>query len=252
MKKKENIKNLIIALVFGLLAFAVLVFVNGKISQNEIDMVWSVKEIPQGTTLTEKNIDNYVQVKPTNDSIKNGEIIVDKKELIGMTAVRNITTSELMQKSFFLKGDDIKSQFSNPVLVSFAASDYVGTANGVIRRGDHINIAKLEDKNSISSTSTSTTSTDATSNDTNNNEGAADATTQILTNNIENLVVEDAYVVDAFDASGVKIDPADKTSIATSFNIYIEKDNETSFYNAVNDRNIAVSKIEGQSNKTGE
>ena len=64
--------------------------------------------------------------------------------------------------------------------------------------------------------------------------------------------MEDAYVVDAFDSSGVKIEPSDKTSIATSFNIYIEKEDETSFYNAVNDRNIAVSKIESRSKKKGE
>lgn len=248
MKKKESVKNLVIALVFGILAFVVLVVVNSKISQNEIDMVWSIKDIPQGTTLTEQNIDTYVQAKPTNDSIKNGEIIIDKKELIGMTAVRNITTSELMQKSFFLKGNDIKSNFTNPVLVSFSASDYVGTANGVIRRGDHINISKLEDKNAITTTSTSTESTDTT----NNSEGTPDAAPQLIIDTTENLIVEDAYVVDAFDSSGAKIDPADTTSIATSFNIYIEKENETSFYNAVNDRNIAVSKIESPSKKAGD
>ena len=56
--------------------------------------------------------------------------------------------------------------------------------------------------------------------------------------------LEDAYVVDAFDSSGVKIEPGDTTSIATSFNIYIEKDNETTFYNSVNDKNVAVSKVE--------
>ena len=147
MKKKESVKNLIIALIFGIIAFVILLVVNSKISQNEVDMVWSVKMIPQGTTLTEDNIDNYVSAKPTNDAVKNDEIIMKKKELIGMTAVRDITTSELMQKSFFLKGDDIKNSFTNPVLVSFSATDYTGTANGVIRRGDHINVSKLEDKN---------------------------------------------------------------------------------------------------------
>lgn len=239
MKKKESVKNLIIALVFGIIAFVILLVVNSKISQNEVDMVWSVKAIPQGTTITEDNIDNYVSIKPTNDAVKNDEIIMKKKELIGMTAVRDIATSELMQKSFFLKGDAVKSSFTNPVLVSFSATDYTGTANGVIRRGDHINVSKLEDKNAITVTDTSTASSEETP-------------IQTLTNEEEELIVEDAYVVDAFDASGVKIDPSDKTSIATSFNIYIEKEDETSFYNAVNDRNIAVSKIESQSKKTGE
>ena len=59
MKKKENVKNLIIALVFGIVAFIVLLVINNRISQNEVDMIWAVKEIPQGTTLTEGNIDSY-------------------------------------------------------------------------------------------------------------------------------------------------------------------------------------------------
>ena len=47
MKKKENVKNLIIALVFGIVAFIVLLVINNRISQNEVDMIWAVKEIPQ-------------------------------------------------------------------------------------------------------------------------------------------------------------------------------------------------------------
>ena len=103
MKKKENVKNLIIALVFGIVAFIVLLVINNRISQNEVDMIWAVKEIPQGTTLTEGNIDSYVSAKPTNDSIKNADIIVEKKQLLGMTALRKISSSELLQKSFFIK-----------------------------------------------------------------------------------------------------------------------------------------------------
>lgn len=227
MKNKESVKNLIIALIFGVIAFLILLFVNNRISKNEVDMIWSVKEIPQGTMLTEDNINNYVKAMPTNDSIRNGDIIVDKKELIGKIAVRDITTSELMQKSFFLD-DDVKSEFDDPVLVSFAATDFTSTGNGVIRRGDHINVSKLNDKN--------TTSVSA---DVNGNS----------INNYENLIVEDAYVVDAFDSSGTKIEPGDKTAIATSFNIYIEKNDETAFYNTVKDKNIAVSKIETSNKK---
>ena len=124
MKKKENVKNLIIALVFGIVAFIVLLVINNRISQNEVDMIWAVKEIPQGTTLTEGNIDSYVSAKPTNDSIKNADIIVEKKQLIGMTSLRKISSSELLQKSFFIKGDDIRNNYNNPVLVSFSAIDF--------------------------------------------------------------------------------------------------------------------------------
>lgn len=244
MKKIENVKNLIIALIFGIIAFVVLLVVNSSITQNEVDMIWSVKAIPRGTILTEDNINDYVQLKPTNDAVKNDEIIINKKELIGMIAKRDIATSELMQKSFFLKSDDIKNSFKNPVLVSFSATDYISTVNGVIRRGDHINISKLKDKNTVTATETSTTSPVSTGTDSNE-----ETSTQVLTDKEENFIMEDAYVVDAFDSSGIKIDPSDKTSIATSFNIYIEKEDEASFYNAVNDRNIAVSKIEGQNKK---
>lgn len=246
MKKKENVKNLIIALIFGIIAFVILLVVNSSITQNEVDMVWSVKDIPQGTILTEDNIDEYVQAKPTNDAVKNDEIVVNKKELIGMIAARDIAVSELMQKGFFLKSDDVKNNFKNPVLVSFSATDYTSTVNGVIRRGDHINISKLKDKNTITATETETPTTSTVSTSTDSSEETSD---QVLTDKEENFIMEDAYIVDAFDSSGIKIDPSDKTSIATSFNIYIEKEDEASFYNAVNDRNIAVSKIEGQNQK---
>jgi hypothetical protein len=239
LKKKENVKNLIIALVFGIVAFIVLLVINNRISQNEVDMIWAVKEIPQGTTLTEGNIDSYVSAKPTNDSIKNADIIVEKKQLIGMTSLRKISSSELLQKSFFIKGDDIRNNYNNPVLVSFSATDFTGTANGIIRRGDHINVSKLIDKNAIT-TSNTTAGTGSSSDDSTASTDSSGAITAAT----ENLIVEDAYVVDAFDSSGVKIEPSDTTSIATSFNIYIEKDDETAFYNSVNDKNIAVAKIE--------
>lgn len=249
MKKKENVKNLIIALIFGIVAFIVLLVINSRITQNEIDMVWSVKEIPQGITLTEDNIDDYVSAKLTNDVIKTDDIILSKKQLIGMTSLRQITTSELLQKSFFTKDTDARNNFNNPVLVSFSASDFTGTANGIIRRGDHINVSKLVDKNVITAQSTTTASTgSATDGNSDSTESANDA----ITATTENLVVENAYVVDAFDSSGVKIEPGDTTSIATSFNIYIEKDDETTFYNNVNDKNIAVAKIESSKEKKDE
>lgn len=240
MKNKESVKSLVIALIFGIIAFVIVIIVNSNISRNEINMVWSVKDIPQGTTLTEKNIDDYVSAKLTNDSIKNSNIILDKKDLIGKTAARDITSSELMQESFFLEGDDIRSDFKDPVLVSFSAKDFSSTANGIIRRGDYINVAKLIDGNA--ETSSAATVSSAGSSDT----GTADVTAQITTpaGTTENLIAENTYVVDAFDSSGKKIEPGDTTSIATSFNIYIERENETSFYNAVKEKNVAVSKIE--------
>lgn len=103
MKKKENVKNLIIALVFGIVAFIVLLVINNRISQNEVDMIWAVKEIPQGTTLTEGNIDSYVSAKPTNDSIKNADIIVEKKQLLGMTALRKSQVLNFYRRVFSLK-----------------------------------------------------------------------------------------------------------------------------------------------------
>lgn len=250
--KKENVKNLIIALVFGVVAFVVLLIVNSRISQNEVQMMWSVKDIPQGTTLTKDNIDSYISLKPTNDCIRNGDMVTNKKQLIGMTALRQIKSSELLQTSFFTKEEYIKKNFNNPVLVSFSATDFTGATNGIIRRGDYINVAKLVDENAVTSqtftastgTSSEENGTDAAnSTDTSINQTGTDAN-GVTTAAAETLVVEDAYVVDAFDSSGVKIEPGDTTSIATSFNIYIEKDNETTFYNSVNDKNVAVSKVE--------
>lgn len=247
--KKENVKNLIIALVFGIVAFVILLIVNSRISQNEIQLMWSAKDIPKGTTLTKDNIDSYVSLKPTNDCIRNGDMVTSKKQLIGKTTLRQIKSSELLQTSFFIKGADIKKNFNNPVLVSFSATDFTGAANGIIRRGDYINVAKLVDKNEVTS-QTATTSTgtaeDSGTADSADTEAPAETTDAngATTATAESLIVEDAYVVDAFDSSGVKIEPSDTTSIATSFNIYIEKDNETSFYNSVNDKNVAVSKIE--------
>lgn len=239
MKNKESVKSLIIALVFGIIAFVILLVVNSNVSRNEVNMIWADKNIPQGTTLTENNIDDYVSSKLTNESFKNSNIIMNKKDLIGKTATRDISSNELLQDSFFIEGEDIRSSFDDPVLVSFTAKDFSSTANGVIRRGDYINIAKLMDGESETVTSTTVSSGDS--------AGNPDVTAQISMPTVaENLIIENAYVVDAFDSSGKKIEPDDEISIATSFNIYVEKENETSFYNAVKEKNIAVSKIENK------
>lgn len=227
MKKKENIKNLIIALIFGVIAFIFLLVVNHKFSQSDTDMLWSVKPIPQGMTLTDSNISEFIESIPTNERVKNNNVVLDKKDLIGLTASRDINSSELIQKDLFVKESDIRAKFTNPVLVSFAATDFSSATNGIIRKGDYINVSKIETKSSYSSSTTTSTDTTVLSSD----------------NLFQDKIVKDAYVVDAFDSSGKLIEPGDTTSIATSFNIYVEQDNESAFYNAVNDKNVAVSKI---------
>lgn len=215
--KKNNLKNIIISVVLGIAAFVIMLVAISYVGKNEnyVELIWSAKTIPQGTIITESNYDTYFTVIKTNDTVMTGGISYpDKNDIIGSTISRDISQYELISNACITQDEYIAGKYNEPVLVSATTSSFSTAANGIIRRGDYVNIYRL----SMSS----------------------DSASSVV--NAE-LVLSNVYIVDAFDSAGVKILPGDTTSIATSFNFYVEAEREASIQNQVSDKKISISKI---------
>lgn len=215
--KKNNLKNIIISAILGAAAFVIMLVAISYVGKNEkyVELIWSVKAIPQGTIITESNYDAYFTVIKTDDIVITGGISYpDKNDIIGSTISRDIAQYELISSACITKEEYVVGKFKKPVLVSATTSSFSTAANGIIRRGDYVNIYRLN------------TSSDST----------------LSAGNAE-MLLSNVYIVDAFDAAGVKILPGDTTAIATSFNFYVEAEQEASIQNQVSDKKISISKI---------
>lgn len=219
MKKNINIKSFLIALGFGICAFVILLFLASMLKNEETfsDVVWAIKEIPKGTIITENNINNYTSIISINDMAKNNNNILDKKELINKEAAQDIAVSspEPLSLNMFIDKDNEAKKYDNPVIIAVTVDDFCNAANGIIRKGDYVNIYKI------------LTSSNSNVNQYNENEN--------------NLIIENTKILEAFDGSGNIIPTDDKTSLAVSFNIYIEEEQQQQIANSIANKNLSIS-----------
>lgn len=220
MKKKNNVINFVLALAFGIVAFIILVIVASSVGKkdNYSEAVWAVKTINKGTLITEENVNDYVTMIETNDKAKNNNNILNIKDIINKEADRDIAvlSPEPISKDMFVDIDQETKKLKDPVLIAVTASDFSSSANGIVRKGNHINIYRVDT---------------STNNGSENGDG-------------DTLLAESVKVVDAFDSTGKKITPDDTLSIAVSFNIYIESSDQEEFAKNIADKKLSISIVD--------
>lgn len=219
-KKAFKVGSVIVTILLGVVTFVCLNYVAQKTngSYEKADIVVSVKEVPENTKITKSNVSTYFKVAKNIDAdMCTSDSVTSLDELVGMYACRDIHNREIILKSNFENEKDKKSEYENPDEVSFKVSSFSDAVSGTIRKGDVINIYTLEDTTAAVQT-----------------EAQSEA----------QLVFENAYVADAFDDSGVKIVAGDNVAVATNFIVYMEKSNEASFYQAIKDKKVIVTKVQ--------
>lgn len=207
--KKINITTILVAIFIGIVAFFGLSVVAKNVtgSYETEEIVIASKKIPKGTKITKENVKEYFTIQKVPTNITTKENVKKLEDVEEKYVFDDIRASSPVYKDEFTTEEELVS-FMNPDTASFAVSQFSDAASGTIRRSDHINIYAIDK-------------------DTGENK----------------LVMENAYVEDAFDSSKVLIEPGDTEKAATSLNIIIEKSEEENFYTDIEDKDIKVTKV---------
>lgn len=222
-EKKETKKKtrLLIACVLGfLILYIALVSIESAAVNDyknyEVTAYVPVRTIEKNTKMTEDNVHDLFH-KVTRDSrILPEDYVSDPMELIGQYAKKEIGLMEIINTGSFQTIDMCKG-IQNPVEVSFSVNNYDQVVGGILREGDCINLYVIrKEKDEMGE--------------------------QI----VSELIVKDTYITKAFTNTGMEVSRADevnKDTPTTVINVYIPRDKEETFHEAVIEGTLRVSKI---------
>lgn len=211
----KKVKSVAVILVLAVVTFLCLIFIENQMSQKykRTDLVMTVKEVPKGTKLTDKNIENYFKVEEVDEKlVTEGSIreLKELKSLKGLYAAENISAGKLVYRENFKSEADEKEKFENPVTASIGIAAFSDGASGILRKGDVINIMAVDKQSG----------------------------------NAIDILPYNVTITDAFDSQGNIIQPGDSTTVAITFNFVMEKNDTNDFYEAAENAVIKLSLVE--------
>lgn len=178
--------------------------------KNTTAVVMAVKNVPEGTLIDETNRNTYFATKAVNTNLVTDTTITDLANVSGK-ATTAITSGEIVTTHRFDNTLLANEKFKDPVEITFTVSAADKAICGEVRRGDIVDIIGI--------------STDAT--------GAT--TSKVLKSN--------AYIIEAYDASGKIISDGNTSAQAISFKIRVERNEAASYNMMFNYAEITVVKL---------
>lgn len=231
-KKSKNGTWALISIAVALVLFAVLCFFQIRLAEGDsryYEKVYlSAKEIPEGTEITEDNLNQYFKAKDMDTRvIPENYISVDSAtigELVGQYADKKYLENEVITFDGFEKYN-AREGMTNPVEVSFAVSGVDQVVAGTLREGDMINIYCVR---------------------------ALDATSSSLFGErySVDLLYGNKIITNAFTSGGVYVqntnsNGAEDTTPVTMLTIFIEAGEEEKFFGTLTEGSIRVSRVVG-------
>lgn len=186
-KEKKTVTVLIPALI-AIALFVVLVMYQESIlrSYDEIKMVVAIDEIPERTTITADNVNQYFTLKEVRKSLKVEGSIDDPEKLIGLTTTNRILKNLPVSTEWFANPEDYILSLNNPIEISIGVENPADAVGGTLRAGDYVDV------------------------------------NVIIEGKVEKII-EGAYVKLALDSSSKE---ATKDAVATSFVLVIDESNK--------------------------
>lgn len=196
--KRDKVQRIIGAAVVGLVAWVAMLYAANSIlnESKHIEVCVAKADIPDGTKITENNIDNYIDRASVSETVLPVGYITDKSQLMNCFIQRDYLQREVITLSSVSSEDSMTRHIDNPIEISVAVASIDAAVGGILREGDYINIY------SVDSTSSNQTAYN---------------------------IISNAYVTKALDSNGMEIDRADNLSNATVINIIIPMDIEQRF-----------------------
>ena len=177
--------------------------------KNVTPVVIAIENVKEGTLIDESNVNEYFKLKEVNSSLVSDNTVKSLDSLSGKATV-DITKGEIVTTQRFMDTSEERDKFKNPVMITYTVTDASYAVGGTIREGDIVDILEI-------------------------------VTTETGTKESQ-VLVKDAYVLKACDGSGNVISRDDTTSIAMSFTVYVERDEECN-YNPKMHEELSVTKV---------
>lgn len=191
-KEKKNSSGLaiFICLILTLALFVALVVIQKNIINNEdkVTVVVAKKDIPAKTVIDAKKVTTYFEEVKIVESLAYDGVYTNLEDLFGDESEIYIEDTIIAKQ---IVGDDVivpctkyLSEFKNPVEMGIKVSSFEHAAGGTLRRGDNVNLCSVDEFGNEYSIS--------------------------------------LFILKAFDASGVVIEPENKDSVAVAFTVVME------------------------------
>jgi Flp pilus assembly protein CpaB len=134
--KQKNLILMVVAVGCGLVAAFLTTQINAKPKIEQVEVWVAKKDLPVGTTLTEKELHNYAMKKPIAKQALPASFVVDEKELIDKRITRPFTKEEPFVPSALAKHGVItlpegKDMASLPMNVTNGVAGFVGPGSKV-------------------------------------------------------------------------------------------------------------------------
>jgi pilus assembly protein CpaB len=134
--KQKNLILMVVAVGCGLVAAFLTTQINAKPKIEQVEVWVAKKDLPVGTTLTERDLLNYAVKKPIAKQALPASFVVDEKELIDKRLTRPFTKEEPFVPSALAKHGvitlpDGKDMASLPMNVTNGVAGFVGPGSKV-------------------------------------------------------------------------------------------------------------------------
>lgn len=213
--KKEGggLGKFFLAIIMAIIVFITLLVIQSGILSNyeTTSVVIATVDISKGTDINENNYKELFKTVQLDSQLVPSGAIVDIESVKDHVASQDISEKEVANSNALVSVDDIAkdiagSEDTSDLIVSgFASSTLANSVCGILRRGDTIDITLIyEDKE----------------------------TGTILTEVLENI-----YVKNAYDSSGMEIYAGDPTT-ATMFNFLLTKEDDNALNEIINNNGI--------------
>lgn len=203
----------VVLFLVALLLFIIFVLIESNMANRyeRKPAVIATMEVPKNLQLTKKNIGKYFEIKNVDASLFTDNTVTRLGDMEGLYVQEVVHAKEILSKKSLVDTADLTADLVNPVKVSFSVSAIQNAAAGRIRTGEKINLYAYDD----------------------------------AMKNV-NKIFDGLYVETAYDSEGNEISSSDSNSIAVTFTVLIQGQDEEYFYNSItgNELYISVSAVD--------
>lgn len=212
-EKIFNAKLLISCFILVAILYAGLILLeHAIITEDETVFVYvAVQNVEQDTLITQDNLSMYFGLSERAVKTLPDGYLTKPEELIGHTVCRYLSKNNPVTSEMLVGQEVLLSDINDGIVVSFLVSALSNSVSGTVRPGDRVNIWRN------------------------------------LTDSYGNVkvfpVCKNAYILAAYDSSGISITCEDTQSIATMFDIMIPAETESVFHAAITAGGLRLGKI---------
>lgn len=215
----KSIVRIVISLLIAVVTFIGAISLESYLlSDKSVEKVVVAKQaINKGTMITDDNNDKYFEVISVKTSLKTPLTYTDISKIKGKV-LTDIEPGEMVTANRFSDTKNVEKDLEDPVEITFAVANVENGVCGSIRAGD---VCDIMYKSSVNNMSV--------------DESA--------------ILIENAYIIDTYNSSGVKIDSSNKEAQSMYFKIYVNRAEEAAINKIFAGNDITVTKVVNQDGK---